>query len=100
MLPGENDSFPDVVWRSRINADYRHAPLLARNAKGGVEVAGLDRAVGKHERLPVGVFGGPGLIGPPDTVEPASVDISAVPRGRIITGCGWGDRVDQRPREL
>ena len=70
MLPSELDSFLDVPRSSGIDADYWHAPLLARNAERGVEVAGLDRAIGGHVRLPVGVFRGPRLIRPPDAVQP------------------------------
>ena len=100
MLPSELDSFLDVPWRSGIDADYRHAPLLARNAERSVEVAGLDCAVGRDVRLPVGVFGGPRLIRPPDTVQPTGEDVGAVACGRVVARSGRRDRVDQWLREV
>jgi hypothetical protein len=100
VLPDELDSFRDVTRRSGVDADYWHAPLLTRDAKCGVEVAALDRPVGKDVCLPVGVFSGPRLVRSPDTVEPASNSIGAVACGRIVARRGRWDRVDQRLREF
>ena len=100
VVPGELDSFLDVVRRSGIDADDWHAPLLTRKAEGGVEVAGLDRAVGKNICLPVGVLGGPRLVRSPHAVEPASADVGAVTRGRVVARSGWRDGMDQRLRDF
>ena len=81
---------------SGVDADYRDAALLTRNAEGSVEVASLDRPVGEDVRLPIGVFGSTGLIGPPDAVVPASEGVSAVSCRRGVARSGWWDRVDQR----
>ena len=58
VLPGEYNSFLDVLWSSRVDTDYWHASLFTRNPERGVEVAALDRPVGKCVRLVVGEFGG------------------------------------------
>ena len=96
MLASKDDGFLDVIRRSRVDANYWHAPSLTRNAKRGVEVAALDRAVGEGVRLPVGDFRGPGLIRAPDVIVPAREDISTVARSRVIAWSGWWERVDQR----
>ena len=59
VLRGKFDSFLNISWGSRVDPDYWHVPLLARDAEGGVEVAALDGPVRKR----VGVFCGAGLIG-------------------------------------
>ena len=100
MLPCKTDSFSDVVWGSGVNADYRHAPLLARITERSVEVAGLDRAVGEGVCFPIGVLGGTGLVRTPDAVVPASEDVGTAPGGRVVAWGGWWDRVDQRLRNL
>ena len=100
MLPGKDDGFPDVVRRSRVDADDRHVPLLTRKAERSVEVAALDRPIRIDIRLPVGVFGGPRLIGTPDTIEPARLDVSAVTCGRVVARSGRWDRVDQWLRDF
>ena len=100
VVPGEFDSFLDVVRRSSIDTNDWHAPLLTRKAEGGVEVAGLDRAVGKHVCLPVGVLSGPRLVRSPQAVEPASADVGAVTRGGVVARSGWRDRMDQRLRDF
>ena len=99
MLPGKSDSLLDVFWRSGVDSDDWHAPLSARNAERGVDIAALDRPVGKGPRLPVGVFGSPGLVRTPGGVIPASKDIGAVSYGRVVARSGWRDRVDQRLRD-
>jgi len=78
-----------------VDPDYWHAPLLTRDAERGVEVAALDRPVGKSVRLKVGVLGGTRLIGTPDTVVPASEDVGTVTGGRAIARGGRRDRMDQ-----
>ena len=100
MLPCKHDGFPDVIWCSGVDADYRHVALLARNAKRGVEITALDGPVGKGVCLVVGVFGGTGLVRTPETVVPASADISAVPCGGVVARGGRWDRVDQRLRDF
>ena len=92
----EFDGFLDITWRPGINADYRHVPLLARESKGGVEVAALDTPVGKRVCLIVGVLGGTRLIGTPDAIEPVSTDIGAVSCGGVVAGCSRWDGVDER----
>src|SRR6266705_2029432 len=52
----EFDSCLDVFRRSSIDSNDWHTSLLARNAKSSVQVAGLDRPVGKSVCFPVGVF--------------------------------------------
>ena len=99
MLPGEFDSLLDVFRRSGVDSDDRHAPLSARNAERGVEIAAVDRPVGKGPRLPVGVLSSSGLISTPGAVVPASTDISAVTCGRVVARSGWRDRVDQWLRD-
>ena len=99
VLPGESDSFLDVLWGSRVDSDYRHASLLTWNAERGVEVAALDRPVGKYVRLVVCIFCGARLIRTPDTVVPASDDISTVSCGRVVAWGGRWDGADQRPRD-
>ena len=79
MIAGELDGFLDVRRRPSIHADDRHAPLLTREAKRGVEITALDSAIRECVRLPVGVFSGARLIRTPDTVEPASLNLCAVP---------------------
>jgi len=91
VVPGEPDSFLDVLRSSGIDPDHWHVPLLTRNPERGVEVATLDRPVGECVRLVVGEFGGTGLTRAPDAVVPASNDISTVSRGRVIA---WGGRWD------
>ena len=78
MLRGEFDGFLDILRRSGVDPNDRHAPLLAWNAERSVEVAGLDRPVGKGVGLPVGVFSSARLVRTPDTVEPPSLDIRTV----------------------
>ena len=78
MLRGEFDCCLDVLGCSGIDADDGHAPLLAWNAEGSVEVAGLDGPVGKGVGLPVGVFSSTRLVRTPDTVVPASNSVRAV----------------------
>ena len=100
VLLGESDSFLDVLWSSRVDSDYWHASLFTRNPERGVEVAALDRPVGKCVRLVVVEFGSAGLIRTPDTVVPASDDISTVSCGRVVARDGRWDGVDQRPRDF
>ena len=78
MLRGEFDSCLDVFWSFCIDADDGHAPLLAWNAERGVEVAGLDRAVGESVSLPVCAVSSARLIRTPDAIVPGSADIRAV----------------------
>ena len=100
MVPSKLDGFLDVLRRCDIDADDWHVPLLTRNAEGGVEVAALDRPVGKGVRLVVGVFGSTRLIRTPETVVPASDDISTVSCSRVVArGCRW-DGVDQWLRDF
>jgi len=89
MLPGKPDGLLDVARCPGVNADYWHAPLLTRNAEGSVEVAPMDRPVGKGIRLPVGVFGGTRLIRTPDPVVPPSKDIGTISCGRVVARGGW-----------
>ena len=100
MAPGEPDSFLDVPRRSSIDADYWHAPLLTRNAERNVDVAALDRPVGKCVRLVVGVFGSTRLIRAPYTVVPARDDISTVSCGRVVARGGGWEGADQWLRDL
>ena len=60
VVPGELDGFLNVLRRSGVGAGYWHVTLLAQIAEGGVEVAALDRPVGKGVCLVVGVFGSVG----------------------------------------
>ena len=99
VFPGKFHSFLDVFRRPRVDSDDRHAPLSTRNAERGVEIASLDRPVGRGPRLPIGVLSGPGLIRTPDTVVPADKDISAVSCSRVIARSCWRDRVDQWLRD-
>ena len=62
VLPGESDSFLDVLRRSGVDSDYWHVPLLTRNPERDVEVAALYRPVLKGVRLVVEEFGGARLI--------------------------------------
>ena len=100
MLPGESDSFLDVLRRSRIDADHWHVPLLTRNPERGVEVTALDRPVGKCVRLVIGKFSGARLIRAPGTVVPVSDDIGTVPCSRVVARGGRWDGVDQRLRDF
>ena len=100
VVPGKSDRFLDVLRRSGIDADYRHVSLLTRNAERGVEVTALDRPVGKCVGLVVGVFGGTRLIRTPDTVVPASDDISTVSCGGVVARGGRWDGADQRLRDF
>jgi len=99
VLPGESDSLLDVLWSSRVDSDHWHASLLTWNAERGVEVAALDRPVGKCVRLVVVELGSAGLIRTPDTVVPASDDISTVSCGRVVARGGRWDGADQRLRD-
>ena len=78
VVPCEFDGLLDVLWRSRVDADYRHVPLLTRDAERCVEVAALDGPVRKGVRLVVGVFGSTRLVRTPDTAVPVGEDISTV----------------------
>ena len=98
MAPGEPDSFLDVLRSSGIDADYWYASLLTRPERG-VEVATLDRPVGEGVCLVVGVFGSTRLIRAPDTVVPASDDISTVSCGRVIARGGRWDGTYQWLRD-
>ena len=100
MAPGKSDSFLDVPRRSCIDADYWHVSLLTRNAERNVDIAALDRPVGKCVRLIVGVFGSTRLIGTPYTVVPASNDISTASYGRVVARGGGWDGADQLLRDL
>ena len=91
MLRDEFDGCLDVFRGSGVDADDRHAPLLAWNAEGRVEVAGLGRPVGKGVGLPVGELGSARLVRTPDAVVPSRADIRA---GRVVTRSGWRHRVD------
>ena len=100
VLPGESDSFLDVLRRSGIDTDYWHVPLLTRNPQRGVEVAALDRPVGKCVRLVVGEFGSARLIRAPGTVVPVSGEIGTVSRSRTVARGGRWDGADQRLRDF
>jgi hypothetical protein len=100
MIPRKFDSFLNVTRGSSVDANYRHAPLLTREAERGVEVAALDCPIGKGVRFSVGVFGGTRLIGTPDTVEPTSLNLSTVSCGGVVAWGGWWDRVDQWLRDF
>ena len=100
VLLGESDSFLDVLWSSRVDTDHWHASLLTRNPERGVEVAALDRPVGKCVRLVVGEFGSAGLIRTPDTIVPASDDISTVSCSRVVARSGRRVGADQRLRDF
>ena len=78
MLCGEFDGCLDVFRGSGVNTDDGHAPSLAWNAKGSVEVAGLGRPVGKGVGLPVGELSSARLVRTPDAVVPGRADIRAV----------------------
>jgi len=95
VVPSESDSFLDVLQRSGIDTNYWHVPLSTRNPERGVEVAALDRPVGKCVRLVVGEFGSAGLIRAPDTVVPVSEDIGTVSYSRVVARGGRWDGVDQ-----
>ena len=99
VLPGESDSFLDVLRRSGVDADYWHVPLLTWSAERSVEVAALDRSVGKCVCLIIDVFGSAGLIRTPDTAVPVGDDISTVPRSRVVARGGRWDGVDQWLRD-
>ena len=79
MFGGEFDGFLNVFWRSGIDADDWYTPLLAWNTKCSVEVAGLDSPVGKRVGFPLSMFSSSRMIRTPNTIEPASTDIRAVP---------------------
>ena len=96
----EPNSFLYVLRRPCIDADYRHISLLTRNTKCGVEVAALDRPVGKGVRLVVGIFGSTGLIRTPGTVVPADEDVSAVSCGGVVAWGGRWDGADQWLRDF
>ena len=100
VLPGESDSFLDVLRGSGIDSDYWHAPLLTRNPEGGVEVTALDRPVGKGVCLVVGEFCSTRLIRAPDTFGPPSKDIITVSCSRVVARSGRWDGVDQRLRDF
>jgi hypothetical protein len=100
VIPGKPDSLLDVLRRSGIDADYRHAPLVTRNAEGGVEVATLDGPIGEGVRLVVGVLCSTRLIRTPDAVVPTSEDIGAVPCGRVIARGGRRERMDEWLRDF
>ena len=95
VLPGKFDGFLNVLRRPCVDSDDRHAPLSARNPERGVEIAALDRPIGRGPGLPIVVLSGPGLIRTPDTVVPACKDISAVSCSRVVARSCWWDRVDQ-----
>jgi len=99
VLPGKFDGFLDVFWRLGVDSNDRYAPLSARNPERGVEITAVDRPFGKGVRLPVSVFSSPGLVRTPDTIVPASDDISAVSCSRVVARSGWRDRVDQWLRD-
>ena len=100
MLASKDDGFLDVIRRSSVDADYWHAPLSTRNPEGGVEVASLDRPIGKGVCPPVDDFCCTRLIGTPDAVVPAIDDVSAVSCGGVVAGGGWRDWMDQRLRDF
>ena len=100
MLPGESDSFLDILRRSGIDADYWHVPLSTWNPERGVEVTALYRPVLKGVRFVVGEFGGARLIRTPDTVVPVSDDIGTVSCSRVVTRGGRWDGVDQWLRDF
>ena len=100
VVPGEPDSFLDVLRSSGINTGYWHVPLLTRNPEGGVEVTALDCPIGKGIRLVVGVFRSARLIRTPDTVVPASEDISTVSCSRVVARGGRWDGADQWLRDF
>ena len=100
VVPGKFDGLLDVLRGSRVDADYRYAPLLTRDAERGVEVAALDGPVRKGVRLVVDVFGGTRLVRTPDTAAPVGEDISTVSCGRVVARGGRWDWVDERLRDL
>ena len=95
VLPCKFDSFLDIFRRSCLDTDYRHVPLSTRKAEGGVEITALDRPVGKGVRLVVCMLSSTRLIGTPDSVEPASLNIGTVPCGRVVAWGGRWGRMDQ-----
>ena len=99
MVPGEFHSLLDVLRCSGVDTNHRHVPLLTRDAEGGVEIAALDRPVGKGIGLVVGVFGSTRLVRTPETVEPASDDITTISCSRVVARGGGWDGVDQWLRD-
>ena len=99
MLPGESDSFLDILRRSGIDSDYWHVPLLTRNPERGVEVTALDCPVGKGVSLVVGEFCSTRLIRAPDTIVPVSDGIGTVSCGRVVARSGRWDGADQWLRD-
>ena len=99
VFPGKFHSFLNVLRRPCVDSDDRHASLSARNPERGLEIATMDRPIGKGVRLPVGVFSSPGLIRTPDTVVPAGKDIRAVTCSRVVARSCWWDRVDKWLRD-
>jgi hypothetical protein len=95
VISSKPDSLLDVLWRSGIDANHWHVPLLTRNAEGGVEVATLDGPIGEGVRLVVGELGSARLIGTPDAVVPTGKDIGTAPCGGVVTRGGRRDRVDE-----
>jgi len=100
VVCGEPNSFLYVLRRPGVDTDYWHTPLLTWNTERGVEVAALDRPVGKGVRLVVAMFDSARLIRTPGTVVPASEDISTVSCGRVVARCGRWDGVDQWLRDF
>ena len=96
VAPREFDGFLNVTWRSSIDTNYGHIPLLTRGPKCGVEVAALDGSIGKRVRLVVGMLGGTRLVRAPDAVEPISADIGAASRGRVVARCSRWNGMDER----
>jgi hypothetical protein len=87
--------------RSRVDANYRHASLLARESRAKrVQVAALDGPVREGVRLEVGVFGAaPGWSERQTPSYHSGADLGAVSWGGIVARRGWWDWVEQRLRE-
>ena len=100
VFPGKSDSLLDVLWSSRVNADYWHASLFTRNPQRGVEVAALDRPIGEGVHFVVREFGGTRLIRVPEAVVQTSDDIGTASCGRVIARSGGWDGADQWLRDL
>ena len=80
MLDCELHSCLNVTNGTSIDADNRHASLLARYTQRGIYVACTDGAVVEYVALEVRKLQRPGLVSTPIAIELIDLEICAISR--------------------
>lgn len=101
VLSGELHRHLNVLNGARIDANDGHASLMARNTEGDVQVASINGAVRKRERLEVGLLHCAWLIRPKVAISLVGDNNGTFGRVRVdITGLCERRGMDERVRDV